>query len=170
MVRTRSVAPTLPAPAGRSAGFSLVELLVVIAMLSIVMAAALPNFARFTARDRVDGAAQEIQSALMLARQKAIAKRSLYRISLSGTPAVLLVERQADSGWVADPATPLTLNPTLQVEALFGEDPGNLQLLVGPQGLIEAVDAPAEFTVVNEQADSAVVRMVRTGRIRIDVH
>ena len=148
-------------------GFSLIELMVVITILGVVFAAAVPNFASFVARDRVDAAAQEVQSALALARQKALARRTHYRVSLSGTPVVMLVERQDTTAWVADPAHPLTLNANVQAEPLFGGDASNNDLLIDAQGMLLSEDAPAEIILFNDRADSMTVRMVRTGRIRI---
>jgi type II secretion system protein H len=149
-----------------SGGFSLIELMVVITILGIVFAAAVPNFARFVARDRVDAAAQEVQSALALARQKALARRTLYRVSLSGAPVVVLVERQDSTAWVPDPAHPLTLNANVQADALFGGDASNDEALIDAQGMLLSEDAPAEIILFNDRADSMTVRMVRTGRIR----
>jgi len=170
--RVRGGAPraSTPEPVSPRGGFSLTELLVVVALLGLVMAAAVPNFGRLVARDRVDAASQEVVSALILARQKALARRTDYRVTLAGSPAVISVARLTDDGWVDDPVRPLTLHPGIQATALFGGDAGNQELLIGPQGLLLAEDAPALITLTNDRADSAVVRMLRTGRVRADVH
>jgi prepilin-type N-terminal cleavage/methylation domain-containing protein len=154
----------------RPHGFSLIELLVVITILGVVLAMAVPNFVRFVARDRVDAAAQEVQSALTLARQKALARRANYRITLAGTPVVLRVEREQAGEWIADPARPTTLDSELHAQTEFGGSPGNSDLIIGPQGMLLTADAPAEIILFNDRADTAVVRMVITGRIRSDVH
>ena len=68
------------APGGRSArtatsaaarGFTLVELIIVIAVLSIVSALAIPRFAAGAMRRRIDAAAQRVVQDLKLARQYA---------------------------------------------------------------------------------------------------
>jgi prepilin-type N-terminal cleavage/methylation domain-containing protein len=153
----------------RPHGFSLIELLVVITILGGVLAMAIPNFARFVARDRVDAAAQELQSTLTLARQKALARRANYRVTLTGTPVVVNVEREQAGAWIADPVRPLTLNAALRTQSEFGGSPGNTDLIIGPQGMLLIADAPAQITLFNDRGDTAVVRMVVTGRIRSDV-
>jgi type IV fimbrial biogenesis protein FimT len=59
---------------GQCGGFSLVELLVVIALVAGGGLAAAPLFAEWRARDRVDGAARALLASLTLARSEAIAR------------------------------------------------------------------------------------------------
>lgn len=59
---------------GRRGGFSLVELLVVIALVAASSLAAAPMFSEWQARDRVDGAARALLASLTLARSEAIAR------------------------------------------------------------------------------------------------
>jgi type IV fimbrial biogenesis protein FimT len=58
----------------RRGGFSLVELLVVIALVVSSAVAAAPLFSVWQARDRVDGAARALLASLTLARSEAIAR------------------------------------------------------------------------------------------------
>lgn len=58
----------------RRGGFSLVELLVVIALVAGSGLAAAPLFSQWQARDRVDGAARALLASLTLARSEAIAR------------------------------------------------------------------------------------------------
>ncbi|MBN2871830.1 MAG: GspH/FimT family pseudopilin [Halothiobacillaceae bacterium] len=53
-------------------GFSLVELMVTIAVLAVTLALAIPSFANLTAQNRLAAASNGVQAALMAARQTAI--------------------------------------------------------------------------------------------------
>jgi type IV fimbrial biogenesis protein FimT len=59
---------------GHRGGFSLVELLVVIALVAGSALAAAPLFSEWRARDRVDGAARALLASLTLARSEALAR------------------------------------------------------------------------------------------------
>ena len=64
--RTRSDAP--------SGGFSMVELLIVAALIVVMAAVALPNIAGFVRQSKIRGAAQQVAGEIQTARNKAIVK------------------------------------------------------------------------------------------------
>jgi len=152
-----------------AAGFSLAELMVVLTIAGILLSMAVPNFVRFNSRDRVETAAYDVHRTLILARQKALARRTPYRVSVLDAGGTLRVERREAGVWVRDPAEDLVLTGNVHMNASFGENPGNEHLILEPQGTVLAEDAPAVFRFSNDQGDSAVVRAVRTGRIRTRV-
>jgi len=53
-------------------GFSLMELMIVVAVMGIVSAIAAPNYIDYMANERLKGAARMVMSDLMLARAKAV--------------------------------------------------------------------------------------------------
>jgi type IV fimbrial biogenesis protein FimT len=53
-------------------GFSLLELMIVLAIMGILSAIAAPNFINYMAERRLNGAARMVMSDLMAARQKAV--------------------------------------------------------------------------------------------------
>src|SRR6185295_1371507 len=65
----------------RQAGFSLIELLTVVAIIGILAAMAFPAISRYVKNYQIDGAAQKVMSEVQLARTKAI-MRNVNRAGL----------------------------------------------------------------------------------------
>lgn len=65
-------------------GFTLTEVLIVIAILGIVLAIAAPNFTRYRDNANLREAARDVSSDIQLYKQRAIAENTNYEISFSG--------------------------------------------------------------------------------------
>lgn len=65
-----------PRSPGRQSGYSLTEMLIVIIVILIMTAIALPGMLRFMRNYKVQGAAQQVAGALQAARSKAIMKNA----------------------------------------------------------------------------------------------
>ncbi|MCK7574682.1 MAG: GspH/FimT family pseudopilin [Chromatiales bacterium] len=70
-------------------GFTLIELVITIAILAILLSIAAPSFTRFTAEQRIRAAATDLQSALLIARSEAVKRR----VNMTLSPAT--------GGWAA---------------------------------------------------------------------
>ncbi len=69
---------------GIPTGFSLVELLVVIALISIVMAIAVPTWQKYRANTDLKSAAREVMADLSDAKQRAVAENlDVYRLTFN---------------------------------------------------------------------------------------
>lgn len=75
----------------RLSGFTLIEVLVVIALLGIVTALAAPGFASLVQSNRVQAAAGELQSALYYARSEAMSR---------GVNVVVTTDPEDANGWM----------------------------------------------------------------------
>jgi type IV fimbrial biogenesis protein FimT len=72
----------------RNAGFSLIELMIVLVIVAIGLLVGLPSYANWVANSRIRNAAESIQNGLQFARSEAVSRNA--RISFVLT---------ADSGW-----------------------------------------------------------------------
>lgn len=64
-------------------GFTLVELMIIIALLGIIASIAVPNFVQFIRNNQVQAKADELGTFLQYARSQAAAKRESYIVNLT---------------------------------------------------------------------------------------
>ncbi len=69
----------------RNRGFTVVELMIVIAVLALLTAAALPTFRDLMARNRVTTAANDLLSAFLLARSEAVKRERRVVVQRTGS-------------------------------------------------------------------------------------
>lgn len=81
--RSIKARPSPPA-AGPLRGFSLIELMVAVAILAILLALAVPSFQDMIQRNRVRTAAADLTDSLNLARSEAIKRGSSTRLCIDG--------------------------------------------------------------------------------------
>ncbi|MDY0188167.1 MAG: GspH/FimT family pseudopilin [Syntrophus sp. (in: bacteria)] len=86
----------------RTRGFTLIELMVVIAIMAIMAAIAAPNFKSFMAQRRLNGAARQVMSDLMAARMKAVTINQKVKVSFTGNHAYEIWNDANSNGTVAD--------------------------------------------------------------------
>ncbi len=64
-------------------GFTLVELMITLALLAIVATIAVPNFVQFIRNNQVQAKADEVKSFLQYARGQAVASRKTYQVTVA---------------------------------------------------------------------------------------
>lgn len=69
-----------PAPRPITQGFTLVELMVAIALATILLSLSVPSFTQTLARLRVEGASQNLATDLQLARSEAVQRRAAVNL------------------------------------------------------------------------------------------
>ena len=76
-------------------GVTLIELMIVLAIAAVILALAVPNFREFVARNRLDGAAQDLMATLQFARSEATRRGEQVTLRLAGTAG----SKNWGSGW-----------------------------------------------------------------------
>lgn len=119
------------------AGFSLVELLVVVVVMLIVAGIAVPNMLNMIHAARLRGAGSDFSSLLQLARMRAVQDDRFYATyTIAGSPQEAYVDLKANGGTRADAGDPLiTISAEVTPIAAAGApDTTNLQGLFLPAG------------------------------------
>lgn len=69
----------------RTRGFTIVELMITLALVAIVATIAVPNFTQFIRNNQLQAKAEEVKSFLLLARNEAISNRAQVRLEFNAT-------------------------------------------------------------------------------------
>ena len=154
--------------ARRRAGFTLVEALVVVAIVGILMAIALPNLARTNRGRRVEAAANAMAARINLERQRAVATRCPHRLVLMPGSNGYRTERMLnDSTWTADGDSIYEIPEQVTWDFEAGNDPLNVDVEFESRGTIHVDDAPLVIRFSDAEGDSVRLTLVRTGRVTV---
>lgn len=137
-------------------GFTLIELVVALAVAGILLGIAVPSFQGMIAQQRVIHVASSLHSTLAIARSEAVKRNQAVTVRpLSG--------ESWDGGWVvANPDSPSSNNAALAHEALAGgvTITGTAsQIIYRPNGRLNSSGGQA-FTI-ESATDAAAVRCLR---------
>lgn len=182
LFRSGSSPPSSRTPASRTAGLTLLELLVVLALLGII--AALGMWSYLAARHPARDAARTVHAHLLTLRSQAMSNTQARRLVLTADRALVLQSalrcgETDQSSWTSlgvvalqPPADRVTLtaaapvppNPTV---------PGSAQLVIcfGPRGLAEpgGADSAARFLTLQDHKRTYRVEVALNGAVRTRV-
>lgn len=146
--------------ASTSAGFTLTELLIVIAIAAILLTIAVPSFQPLFAKLRLEGAANELNADLQYARSQAVADNRNVTFSTTSTSTYSIVGSQT---------TPVTYK-TVTLPSGVSVNSGTSVIFFGERGCTNATcSAPdAAFTVTHSQVNGTLQLIVNNmGRVRL---
>jgi type II secretion system protein H len=154
----------------RPEGFQLIELMVVVVILGIVLATALPSFVRRNQWNRLEGAARQLSSRMQETRQRAVAHRVPHRLALDPASGSYRVYRQeTDSTWTPTSAEYYHAEGVAEIDAeVAGVVPhDSVEVLFEPRGTIRESDVPTVVRFIGSEQDTAILTLVRTGRVTV---
>ena len=151
-----------------NAGFSLIEIMVVLVVMGILLATAVPSLNERNARSRTEGAARQLSARMQAARQLAVSKRVPYRMTFEIEDRSYYFERQDnDSTWTMDPDETYSIEGVEEIETDIGGREGESHVHFETRGTIDDDDSPALVTIVSAHGDTARLSVVRTGRATV---
>jgi type IV fimbrial biogenesis protein FimT len=90
-------------------GFSLVELMIAVAVLAIIMSIAFPSFNAMIKNSQIRSAAESIQNGIQLARAEAVKRNAPVQFDLRGTNSAWTICTQPASGGCPSPDDATTI-------------------------------------------------------------
>lgn len=137
-------------------GFTLVELMIVIALLAIVATIAVPNFVQFIRNNQVQAKADELKTFLQYARGQAVMTRKTYEVT-------------TDTTWKVQPAGTTDVERKLEFNTAQAQprtSPEDLTLTFLPNGVASSA---ATITVCRDSdfANGYLLSISRSGVIKM---
>ena len=136
-------------------GFSLIELVVAIAIVGVLLALGAPNYSSWIKSSQIRTAAESIQNGLQLARGEAVRRNSQIRFQLTSTTGSDCVLSTTVTNWIVsydDPASACDtamLNEAFPVtDATNNPSPRMIQVRPATEGSSDVVAAAGQSTII----------------------
>jgi type IV fimbrial biogenesis protein FimT len=149
-----------------SKGFTLVEMMIVIAVMAILASMAAPNFQTFMTQRRLNGAARQVMTDLMAARMKAVSLNQRVKVSFESNHEYEIWNDADGNDAVAD-------NEGDDIERDLHPDYHDVTFTVPitptnpvfqPRGTV----SPYRTITLTNASGSKYVKVASTGRVKID--
>ncbi|MBU0994757.1 MAG: GspH/FimT family pseudopilin [Proteobacteria bacterium] len=153
----------------KAAGFTLVELMVVIAIFAILTAIAVPNVSAWLASHRLSSSARDVYSMLQLSRLKAVKENANVCISFNSTGYMSFVDSGVGGGGESDGVQngtePTVYSGTYEIGVSFAG-------ITVPQLWYSTRGFPSSpfgttLTIQNQEGKRKVITLSSVGRVTI---
>ncbi|MBL8517335.1 MAG: GspH/FimT family pseudopilin [Betaproteobacteria bacterium] len=132
----------------RTSGFSLIELMIAIAVLGALLAAGVPAFMNWIQNSQIRVAAESVRNGLQLARTEAVRLNTRVRFQLT---------EATESGWKVNPLDDPDRDPPIAIRT-HSDGSGNVTVAALPAGSAEIVFEPLG-TVSNSGGTAPLARI-----------
>lgn len=148
-------------------GFSMVEMMTVLVIFGLVIAAAVPSVSQYIRRDRVREAALGFRSTCMVAQKRAQSTRMEHRVVYDPAAGTYFVERRDGVNWNMISPDTLRMDADITVQGGTDTDPSHHIITFEPLGTVDTGDVPATIRFHNDHSDTTTISLVRTGRMTV---
>ncbi len=140
-------------------GFTLLELMIVVAIIGVIGVIAVPNYLTWLARYQLRQAVTEIQNQLSLARISAMSRNSVVNVSLAVSGGSVQISAADASGASVIPTTSMT-------SGVIGLTPAPTVVVFSPLGIRSGGGAGnQQLSVSNRYGLSYSVRITPRGKV-----
>jgi type IV fimbrial biogenesis protein FimT len=147
-------------------GFTLIELMIVIALIAILAAIAFPNFREFMVQRRLNGAARQVMSDLMHARMQAVSQNNRFSVTFPSNHEYTILDDDDNDG-VADGGEE-TQTRNIQTDDDNAYFDVTLNSTANPVIFFPRGNANGTTVTVTNSAGSKNVSVAITGRVMIN--
>ena len=143
----------------REGGFTLIEMMIIGAIVGVVSALAVPSYIDWNAKSQLRQAAKEIQNQLSLARVSAMSRNSVVNVNLALTGGQVQIAAADASGATVIPATQM-------MGSVTGLNPAPAAVAFSPLGTRSGGGAGnQQISISNNRGLSYSVRVTPRGKV-----
>lgn len=144
-------------------GFTILELMIVIAVMGIMATIAIPSYQTFMAQRRLNGAARLVMSDLMAARMQAVSKNNEFRLFfVSNNPSYQILDDANNNGAINTGETVVVKNIQTDYTGVTIAN-ATANPIFYPRGTSNGTTV----TISNVRGSKYVIVAAFTGRVRI---
>ncbi len=146
----------------KKTGFTLIEMMIVIAIIAILAGIAAPNFQTYMAQRRLNGAARQVMTDLMAARMKAVSLTQKVKVFFGSNHAYQIWNDADDNGTVAD-------DEGDDIERDIHPDYHDVTFSASANPFFQPRGTAVGSTItLTNSSGSKYVKVALTGRVKID--